>query len=59
MSDKDREALDAAYAAQIDDCGGDPESGHMLADSLLLELLAKLGMVKTIEAFQRLTKRYA
>ena len=30
-----------------------------LADSLLLERLEKLGMTKTVEAFQRLTKWYA
>lgn len=59
MSDDDRETLDAEYAAQVADCDGDPEDGHMLADSLLLELLSKLGMTKTVEAFQRLRKWYA
>lgn len=58
-SDDDREKLDAEYAAQVAECNDDPEGGHMLADSLLLELLAKLGMNRTVEAFQRLSKWYA
>ena len=58
-SDDDREKLDAEYAAQVAECSGDPESGHMLADSLLLELLAKMGFIKTVEALQRLPKWYA
>lgn len=53
--------LDEKYAALIKErCShGDKEGAHVDADMLLTQLLAELGCIKTIEAFDAVDKWYA
>lgn len=52
---------DVAFAERIKEeaMSEDRESGHIMADDLLCELLAVLGCVKTVEAFRSVGKWYA
>ena len=48
-----------AYRIERECNSGDIEADHAKADRLLLELLANLGYLKTIEAFRKVEKWYA
>lgn len=57
ISEKDR--LLADKMAAIEGGGGDQEDNHLKADHILLDILADLGYVRTVEEFCKIDKWYA